>query len=225
MHGIIGADAFPMDHHSTTLFNDHHHHNHNEDGTSHTEISMNSDHHGSGFHKHHATNQNEVDGHHHHGEKHSASQFPEKGEDADADDADTGDSGDMGGPDAATKSSQKVVAKPKSRFSWSRKTKTPKPDPEETDLSETTSFPFMGSSQQGYGQSGGYGNSSSSGGMFGRKPPTGPVIFLVPTRGVGTCSGGSPNMVQLPSMMSMDKLMLMAVSGIGSKRTALVDFF
>ena len=81
--------------------------------------------------------------------------------------------------------------------------------------------------QPGYGQqqtSGGIlGNSSSGGGLFGSRP-MGPTIFLVPTRGMGSCSGNSaPNMVQLPSMYSTGPLLLNAMEVI--RRQSIRDFF
>lgn len=74
----------------------------------------------------------------------------------------------------------------------------------------------------GGGYGGGYGAPppqgggmfGSSGGMFGggMPPPGGPTIFLVPTRGVGSCSGNAaPNMIQLPAMYSMGTAVVTAV--------------
>ena len=85
---------------------------------------------------------------------------------------------------------------------------------------EDSAFGMFGPSygQPGYGQSGGMNGQSGgmtggrSGGMFGRNQPMGPTIFLVPTRGVGSCSGNSaPNMVQLPSMYSMGPTLLTSI--------------
>ncbi len=77
---------------------------------------------------------------------------------------------------------------------------------EGTSAADITSFPMFGSSPYG-AQPGAYGG--QPGVMGGAPPGQGPVIFLVPTRGVGTCSeSGAPGMVRLPSMYSIDALAL-----------------
>jgi len=93
---------------------------------------------------------------------------------------------------------------------------------------QDTSFPFYPSSrpvgQPGYGAAPS-GARPGAPGTMGPMGNGGPTIFLVPTRGVGTCSGAMRNgMVQLPSMFSMDINVLNFLTIMNRERTNLSSF-